>query len=195
MHNLSILTVSLETAHLPASTLRQRASDVPANTAPAMLRKLIEEMFVCLYSAGGVGLAAPQVGVGWRLFLAMDRDPNTKPLVLINPTFTDLSDEMVEGREGCLSIPGYVSLKVPRSRVVKVEALNQFLEPVQIEAADLLARVIQHEYDHLDGILYIDRIKLPDDLETVEDAASLKARSVVNDLFTRPVTSDTSDNL
>jgi peptide deformylase len=195
MHNLSILTVSLETAHLPASTLRQRALDVPANISPDMLRKLIEEMFVCLYSTGGVGLAAPQVGVGWRLFLAMDRDPNTKPLVLINPTFTDLSDEIVEGREGCLSIPGYVSLKVPRSRVVKVEALNQFLEPVQIEAADFLARVIQHEYDHLDGILYIDRIKLPDDLETVEDAAYLKARSVVNDLFTRPVTSDTSDNL
>ncbi len=186
MNNLSILTVSLETANLPASTLRQKASDVPADIAPEMLRTLIEEMFVCLYSAGGVGLAAPQVGVGWRLFLAMERDPNAKPLVLINPAFTDRSDEIVEGREGCLSLPGYVSLKVPRSRVVKIEALNQVLEPVQIEAADFLARVIQHEYDHLDGILYIDRIKLPDDLETAEEAAYMKARSVVNALYTRP---------
>ena len=116
--------------------------------------------------------------------------------MLINPKFTDMSDEIVEGREGCLSLPGYFSAKVPRSKVVKVEALNQFLEPVQIEASDFLARVFQHEYDHLDGVLYIDRIKLPDDLEAVEQIATAQAHRVVEELYTRdlPETVPTSES-
>ncbi len=148
-------------------------SDIPADG----VRDLVEGMLTCLYSAGGVGLAAPQVGVGWRLLLAKERDWVKPPLVLINPRLVDMSDELVEGREGCLSLPGYVSLKVPRSTTIKVEALNQFLDPVQFEATDFLARVIQHEYDHLDGILYPDRLRSLDDLE-VYSTETLVQKSV-----------------
>src|SRR5204863_9035817 len=86
-----------------------------------------------------------------------------------------------EGREGCLSLPGYVSFKVPRSRMVKVEALNQHLDPVRLEASDFIARVLQHEYDHLDGILYTDRLKQPEDLEPY--STETRVRKAVEELF------------
>ncbi len=181
MSQLSIVTASLETAQIPSLCLRQKAAEVPANVSTDTIRQLVQEMLFCLYGAGGVGLAAPQVGVGWRLFLAMDRGSEAPPLVVINPRLVEMSDEIVEGREGCLSLPGYVSLKVPRSRLVKVEALNQFLDPVRFEATDFIARVIQHEYDHLDGILYIDRLKNPADLEIQTPAD--RVQKAVDDLF------------
>ncbi len=181
MNQLSIVTASLETAQIPSVCLRQKAIDIPPDTSPAIIRKLIEEMLACLYNAGGVGLAAPQVGVGWRLFFAMEHGAEAPPLVLINPKLIDLSDEIVEGREGCLSLPGYVSYKVPRSRVVKVEALNQFLDPIRLEASDFIARVLQHEYDHLDGILFVDRLKQPEDLELY--STETRVRKSVEELF------------
>ncbi len=183
MGQLSILTASLETVQLPSIGLRQKANDLPDNVDPQQLRQLVSEMVFALYAARGVGLAAPQVGVGWRLFLAMERDSEAPPSVFINPRLIDLSDEIVEGREGCLSLPGYVSLKVPRSTTVVVEALNQHLEPVRVDASDFLARVIQHEYDHLDGILYIDRLKSRDDL--VVETSETRAQNAIEALFAR----------
>jgi peptide deformylase len=123
----------------------------------------------------------------------MERGAENPPLVLINPRFTDLADESVEGREGCLSLPGYVSLKVPRATTVKAEALNQFLMPVQVEAHDFLARVIQHEYDHLDGILYIDRLRHIEDLELLN--AEVRARNAAEQLFTGSPTEHYSADL
>ena len=181
MSNLTIVTASLEAAYLPASCLRQKAVDVPTDVLPQGIRQLVEEMLFCLYSARGVGLAAPQVGVGWRLFLAKERDSLRAPLVLINPRFLDMSEELAEGQEGCLSLPGYVSMKVPRSTTIKIEALNQFLEPVYVEASDFLARVIQHEYDHLDGILYFDHLKSLDDLEV--QTTDTQVQKAVTELF------------
>jgi peptide deformylase len=181
MNQLSIVTASLETAQIRSLCLRQRAVDVPADTSPQLIRKLVEEMLGCLYSAGGVGLAAPQVGVGWRLFLAMERGSEAPPLVLINPRLIDMSDEVVDGREGCLSLPGYVSFKVPRARVVKMEALNHFLDPIRLEATDFIARVLQHEYDHLDGVLYFDRLKQPEDLELY--SIETRVRKSADELF------------
>jgi peptide deformylase len=192
MQHLSIVTASLDIAHLPSLCLRQKAQDVPDEIFPETLRSIIEGMVFSLYSSGGVGLAAPQVGIGWRLFLAMERDPNASPMILINPKFVDMSEEIEEGREGCLSLPGYFSTKVPRSKVVKVEALNQFLEPVQIEAHDFLARVFQHEYDHLDGILYTDRLKSLEDLEATRSAEE-RARETVEHLYARPETAPQPD--
>ncbi|HLY26645.1 MAG TPA: peptide deformylase [Aggregatilineales bacterium] len=183
MSQLSIVTASLQALQIPSICLRQKAVDIPSNVDSALLRGLVSEMVFALYAARGVGLAAPQVGVGWRLFLAMERDSEAGPSVFINPHFVDMADEVVEGREGCLSLPGYVSHKVPRSTAVKVEALNQFLEPVTVEASDFLARVIQHEYDHLDGIMYIDRLMNRDDLE-IETTQS-RAERAVEALFTR----------
>jgi peptide deformylase len=181
VNQLSIVTASLETAQISTLCLRQPAVDVPADTPPQLIRKLVEEMLACLYASGGVGLAAPQVGVGWRLFLAMERGSEAAPLVLINPKLLDLSDEIVEGREGCLSLPGYVSYKVPRSQTVKVEALNQFLDPIRLEARDFIARVVQHEYDHLDGILYLDRLRQPEDLEPY--SVETRVRKSMGELF------------
>ena len=179
---LHIVTASLETAAIGASCLRQKAIDVPADVSAALLRHVIAQMLFCLYHAGGVGLAAPQVGINWRLVLAMERGSEQPPLVLINPRLLDCSDETADGREGCLSLPGYVSQKVPRSTLIKIEALNQHLLPVQIEARDFVARVIQHEYDHLDGILYIDRLRTLADLER-QDAA-VRAANAADQLFT-----------
>src|SRR5258708_475702 len=187
MSNLSIVTASLEAAYLPASVLRQKAIDVPADIPADGVRDLVEGMLTCLYTAGGVGLAAPQVGIGWRLLLAKERDWVRAPLVLINPRIVDMSDEQVEGREGCLSLPGYVSMKVPRSMSVKVEALNQFLDPVRIEDSDFLAKVIQHEYDHLDGILYPDRLHSLNDLELY--STETQVQKSVAELFSAGVNS------
>jgi len=185
MQHLSIVTASLDIAHLPSLCLRQKAQDVPDEIFPETLRSIIEGMVYCLYNAGGVGLAAPQVGIGWRMFLAMERDPDASPTVVINPKFVDMSEETEEGREGCLSLPGYFSMKVPRSKTVKVEALNQFLEPVQIEAHDFLARVFQHEYDHLDGILYTDRLNSMDDLEATRSTRE-RTHETIEQLYAKP---------
>jgi len=183
MDNLSIVTGSFATLQIPSLALRRRSEAVPPDVSPEQLRHLIEEMFVCMYQAHGVGLAAPQVGVLWRLFIVdlQQRDPEQRPLVLVNPTFTEMADEIEPGTEGCLSIPGYHSDKVPRSKLVRVEGYDHNLEPIMIEARDYLARVFQHEYDHLDGILYIDRLASMDDL--IADAAQIKARQVTDRIF------------
>jgi peptide deformylase len=184
MKNLSLVTGSLATIQLPSIALRQISQPVPHDVSLQMLRQLIEEMFTCLYMTNGVGLAAPQVGVLWRLFIVDTRDPSLEqPLVLINPRFLDMSEEIEEGREGCLSIPGYVSFRVPRSKTVKLEAFDHRLEPITLEVNDYLARVFQHEYDHLDGILYIDRLKSLDEVEENPDIALNKAKAVTSRLY------------
>ena len=119
------------------------------------MRALFEEMFKTMTSANGVGLAAPQVGIAKRFFV-LTADDDVKR-VFINPEITKTSAETSEYEEGCLSIPGF-SEKIIRPVKVSVAALNEFGKPFVIENADgLLARIIQHENDHLDGYLYIDR--------------------------------------
>ncbi|GAC1644150.1 MAG: peptide deformylase [Herpetosiphon sp.] len=169
MPQLSIVTGSLHTLQLPGLILRQKAKPVPSDISVDQLRHLLEEMMACMYQAGGVGIAAPQVGVSWRMFVLHTILPMSEraPLVLINPVIADMSDAVEEGREGCLSIPGYMSLRVPRAQTVRVEGFDHRLEPITVEASGDLARGIQHEYDHLDGILYIDHLKSHEDLEVV----------------------------
>jgi peptide deformylase len=193
VQSLSIVTVDLETAKLPSICLRQKATDVPADVSRPLLRTLIEDMFACLYTAGGVGLAGPQVGVMWRLFLidTRGRDPENPALMaVINPRIVEMSDETVEGREGCLSIPRYLSHKVPRAQVIRVEALNQHLEPITFEATQFLARAVQHEYDHLDGVLYLDRLKSPDDLELLATDPYSRALIAAGSLYNPAPVSD-----
>lgn len=115
-------------------------------------------MFETMYAASGIGLAAPQVGVGKRV-IVVDVTPVEKesaPLALINP---EIMERMgcVEGTEGCLSIPGVEGV-VPRAETVLVRGLDPQGNPFQVRAEGLLARALQHEIDHLDGILFIDRI-------------------------------------
>jgi peptide deformylase len=113
-------------------------------------------MLETMYAAEGIGLAAPQVGVSTRLFVMDIRDPEIEPRALINPVIVARSGSE-SGEEGCLSLPGLVG-EVERSASIVVEALDLQGKPVRIEASGLHARCIQHEIDHLDGVLFIDHL-------------------------------------
>ncbi len=122
------------------------------------VRKLIDDMFETMYAASGVGLAAPQVGVGRRV-IVVDVSPVEKdvpPMALVNPEILSRRG-MTEASEGCLSVPGVEGL-VARPESVTVKGLNELGDPVKFEAGGLLARALQHEIDHLDGVLFIDRL-------------------------------------
>ncbi|MDD4489505.1 MAG: peptide deformylase [Paludibacter sp.] len=128
------------------------------------LKKLIENMFETMYHADGVGLAAPQVGLPIRL-LVIDLAPlkednpdigNFK-VVMINPVMLEMSEEEVDGYEGCLSIPG-ISEKVVRAEWIKIQYYDADFKQHTEEFEDYIARVIQHEYDHLEGSLFTDHV-------------------------------------
>jgi peptide deformylase len=116
------------------------------------VRRLIADMLVTMRRARGVGLAAPQVGVPWRVLVA---DPGTGPLALVNPVYRRRWGSQV-GPEGCLSIPGTVAL-IRRAEGVEVAGRNALGRGVVVRATGLLARVLQHEIDHLNGVLILDR--------------------------------------
>ncbi|WP_294371052.1 peptide deformylase [uncultured Clostridium sp.] len=115
---------------------------------------LIKDMFDTMYDADGVGLAGPQVGVLKRLFVI---DIGEGPLVFVNPEILETSGKQID-EEGCLSLPGEME-EVMRPNYVRARALNEKGEEFEIEAEGLLARAILHEYDHLNGTLFIDRVK------------------------------------
>ncbi len=145
MAKLPIVTVG-------APVLEQRAVEVPRITKK--IAKLIDDMLETMYEANGIGLAAPQVGVGQRIIVL---DPGEDPIVLVNPEIISASGEEEIDAEGCLSIPGrWVYVK--RHASVEVAGLNEKGKAVRVEADGLLARAIQHEIDHLDGILMLQRM-------------------------------------
>jgi len=113
-------------------------------------------MFETMYAAEGIGLAAPQVGVSKRLFVMDIRDPEAEPQAVVNPVIVEHSGSE-RGEEGCLSLPGLYGV-VERSAQIVMEGLDPDGKPIRIDASGLLARCIQHEIDHVDGILYIDRL-------------------------------------
>ena len=118
---------------------------------------LIDDMFETMYEADGVGLAAPQVGILKRIFVIDVTGED--PLVFINPEILETSGEQT-GYEGCLSLPGK-SAKVTRPNYVKARAYNENMEEFEIEGEELLARAILHEYDHLDGHMYVEKAEGP----------------------------------
>jgi peptide deformylase len=122
------------------------------------VRDLIRDMFETMYSAEGVGLAAPQVGVGKRVIVVdvSPVDQEVPPMALVNPEILDRKGTVM-GEEGCLSVPG-VQGEVPRAETVVVRGLDEQGNPVQFQAGGILSRALQHEIDHLDGVLFIDRI-------------------------------------
>lgn len=122
------------------------------------LRSLIRDMFETMYGAEGIGLAAPQVGVGKRI-IVVDVSPVDKavaPVALVNPEIVERKGSAA-GVEGCLSVPG-VQGEVVRAETVEVRGLDEQGKPLRIRAAGILSRALQHEIDHLDGILFIDRV-------------------------------------
>lgn len=118
-------------------------------------RQLIEDMLDTMYEANGVGLAAPQVGILKRIVVIDTTGED--PYVLINPRIVESSGEQT-GQEGCLSVPGKCGV-VTRPNYVKAVALNEDMEPIEVEGTELLARAICHELDHLDGHLYVEKVE------------------------------------
>ena len=144
----------LEIRILGDPILRQRAD--PVKTFDDELRALAAEMFEGMYAAEGIGLAAPQVGVSRRLFVVDTHDPDESARAVVNPVIVESVGEE-RGEEGCLSLPG-LSGEVDRAAQIVMEAVDLDGNVLRVEASGLLARVIQHEIDHLDGILFIDRV-------------------------------------
>ncbi len=140
---------------LGAPVLRERATEVEA--VDDDLRRLVEDMFETMYAAEGIGLAAPQVGVRRRILVVDLNDEDTPRYALVNPRIVEKGREKDRLEEGCLSIPG-VSEYVERPVSIVVEALDPSGDPVRIEAEGMLARCLQHEIDHLDGVLFIDHL-------------------------------------
>ena len=143
----------------------QKPAD-PITTFDANLRQLVDDMFASMYDAQGIGLAAPQIGLSQRLTvidLSFQKDPKQK-IVLINPEIVEKKGKQVE-EEGCLSLPE-IRDRVVRAAQVKVRALDAYGKPVEVDGEELLARALQHEIDHLDGILFIFRLsRLKRDLQ------------------------------
>ena len=124
------------------------------------LRDLVRKMLQTMYCEDGIGLAAPQVGVNKQL-LVVDADPENAaapPLVLVNPKIISYGDTLATGQEGCLSIPG-VYLDVVRPEAVEVSFKDESGRPQKMKVNDLVARVIQHEMDHLNGVMFVDRVE------------------------------------
>ena len=150
--------------------LRQRAADIPPDQMQSpLIQRLIDDMIETMIDYEGIGLAAPQVFEPLRLIVL--GNPNADPedeaaiplTVLFNPQFTSLSPERLDAWEGCLSIPQLRGV-VPRSAAVEVRGYDREGRAVELEAEELFARVLQHEIDHLDGVLFLDRM---DDLQTL----------------------------
>jgi peptide deformylase len=155
----------LEVIRLGHPVLRQVAEPVPEDWfGSGRLDRLVRDMIRTMIEAEGVGLAAPQIAEPLRLFTywvpGTDDEPGLEPVALINPEIRATGDDLVEGWEGCLSIPGLRGL-VPRHPRLKVKARTVDGQPVSLTADDFHARVIQHEVDHLDGIVFLDRMASP----------------------------------
>jgi peptide deformylase len=135
--------------------LRQRSAEVPAAELGAPeFQQLLRDMVETMYAASGIGIAAPQVGVGKRVCIAESADG---PIALVNPVILKHSWKKLSDEEGCLSVPGTYG-PVDRSKGVTVAALGLDGKELRFQATDLFARIIQHEIDHLDGILFVDRV-------------------------------------
>ena len=138
---------------------RLRLKSEPVKAVDKTLRTLVDDMFETMYAAPGIGLAAIQIGAPRRV-VTMDlakKDEPKQPLVFINPEVTWASDEKATYEEGCLSIPEYYE-EVERPKAVKVKYLDLDLKPQEMEADGLLATCLQHEIDHINGVLFIDHI-------------------------------------
>jgi peptide deformylase len=154
----------LKVARIGHPVIRTAAKPVPKEAfRDPLFQKLVDDMRETMYEYEGVGLAGPQVHESWRLAVlevpaSDDRTRAEVPfMVLVNPVVTPLGDEREAGWEGCLSVPDLRGV-VPRLRKLRLDALDRDGRPYSLEAADFFARVIQHECDHLDGNVYLDRM-------------------------------------
>lgn len=167
--NVAKLTI----VHYPDPVLRRKAAPVKAVTDE--VRRVAAKMLELMHAAPGVGLAAPQVGLSWRLFVANPDPQNGKDLVFINPVVSEPSKEQADHEEGCLSIP-HVTGQIRRPTSVTIEATDLEGQRFTLRGDDLPARVWQHELDHLDGVLILDRMTPVDRLAAQRQLKELEAQ-------------------
>ncbi|MBD1935439.1 MULTISPECIES: peptide deformylase [Cyanophyceae] len=165
------MTEILQIAQLGNAILRQQAQNIE-NVRDERIQKLIDNLISTVAQANGVGIAAPQVAQSYRLFIVASRPnprypnaPEMEPTAILNPRVIGHSDEVVKGWEGCLSIPGIRGL-VPRYRAIEVEYTSRNGKLQRREFTDFVARIFQHENDHLDGIVFLDRLESTRDIIT-----------------------------
>jgi peptide deformylase len=144
--------------------LRQKAKKI--HRFDPSLQKLVDDMFETMHVAHGVGLAAPQIAQSIRVFVAEYEDPETNAhykVAMFNPEIVKAEGEEL-GTEGCLSIPGYVGENIRRATKIQVKGQDVKGKPIKVNAEGWWARILQHEIDHLNGILFLDRLDRPEDL-------------------------------
>jgi peptide deformylase len=169
----------LKVARMGHPVLRRRAR--PLETAAIrtpLMQKLIDDMIETMHEYHGVGLAAPQIHEDVRLFVGLlddDPGPETDAVALINPEITPVGREVSEDWEGCLSIPDIRGL-VPRFTDVVVQALDRDGQPIELRLKNFAARVAQHETDHLDGVLFFDRMTSMESLAYLEEYSRYHAK-------------------
>ncbi|MBD6618837.1 peptide deformylase [Komarekiella sp. 'clone 1'] len=154
--------------------LRQKAVGVD-NIQDEHIQKLIEDLITTVAKANGVGIAAPQVAESYRLLIVASRPnprypnaPEMEPTAMINPKIIAHSTEVVKGWEGCLSVPGIRGL-IPRYQAIEVEYTDRNGKLQKQELTDFVARIFQHEYDHLDGVVFVDRLESTLDMITEQE--------------------------
>jgi len=160
-YNSSVMSI-LKVARMGHPVLRAAARPLEKSELKgAAMQRLIDDMIDTMVEYHGVGLAAPQVHEGVRLFVAQletgDDGEREEPVAIVNPEITPVGIDIVEDWEGCLSIPD-IRGRVPRAREIRVRALDRHGDRIELRAHDFPARVIQHETDHLDGVLFFDRM-------------------------------------
>ena len=156
----------LKVAHMGHPVLRSKARALDRGEIKSpLVQRLIDDMIETMDEYHGVGLAGPQVHEGIRLFVAsldqgdeQDGEEVSEPIAIINPEITVVGDDIVEDWEGCLSIPD-IRGQVPRAKEISVRAFDRKGDRIELRAHDFSARVIQHETDHLDGVLFFDRMR------------------------------------
>jgi peptide deformylase len=163
----------LEIVTYPDPVLSSEAQAVPR--VSRRVRRLARDMLETMYAAPGVGLAAPQVGIQKRVIVV---DVGENPITLVNPEITAAEGELV-GLEGCLSLPDLVG-EVRRAEWVVVNGLDRRGKPIAVEGEGLLARALQHEVDHLDGILFIAHIEDPTRLWRVSELSAAAEKEVAH---------------
>nr|WP_192901181.1 peptide deformylase [Okeania hirsuta] len=164
----------LQVAQLGNEILRRQAQPVN-NIWDKNLQQIIDNLIATVIETNGVGIAAPQVSISDRLFIVASRPnlrypnaPKMEPTAMINPRLISHSEDRVKGWEGCLSVPGIRGL-VPRYRVINVEYTNREGKLQRQELTDFVARIFQHEYDHLEGLVFLDRVESTTDLMTEDE--------------------------
>jgi peptide deformylase len=168
----------LKVARMGHPILRVKAAALNrADIKGHVIQKLIDDMIDTMVEYHGVGLAAPQVHEGLRIFVASlaDGEDTSAPVAIINPEITPVGADLVEGWEGCLSIPD-IRGRVPRAREITLRALDRRGERVELQLQDYQARVVQHETDHLDGILFFDRMRSFESLAFLEEYSRYATR-------------------